>query len=299
MARPRSWVLNFDADDELAAGPGYTPSPAVLARFPALTDHARGLLAEGDRLVEAGAPPRPAGVYEGRAWSPTPRALRLLERAGAIVPDAPPLGVLRRVTHRAFAASLGQTLPGACFVTALDEAERALALPSPTGTWLCKRAFGFAGRGKRRIGSGPLAAPDRAWVKASLGEGMGLQIEPLVQRALDMGLHGFVDRGGALTLGAPTVQQIDASGQWRGSERAAAGLLAREEEDALVRAAEQGAAALREAGYFGPFGVDAFRWIDEHGRARFQPRSEINARYSMGWAVGMGELRPDLVIRAG
>ena len=24
------------------------------------------------------------------------------------------------------------------------------------------------------------------------------------------------------------------------------------------------------------------------------PRSEINARYSMGWGVGMGDCRPDL-----
>jgi hypothetical protein len=40
-------------------------------------------------------------------------------------------------------------------------------------------------------------------------------------------------------------------------------------------------ARLHAAGYFGPFGVDAF--IYEGG---FQPRSEINARFSMGFPVG-------------
>jgi hypothetical protein len=54
------------------------------------------------------------------------------------------------------------------------------------------------------------------------------------------------------------------------------------------------AQALLEAGYFGPFGIDAFRWVDRAGVERFNPRCEINARYSMGWAVGMGSRRPDL-----
>ena len=48
-------------------------------------------------------------------------------------------------------------------------------------------------------------------------------------------------------------------------------------------------------GYFGPFGIDGFRYRDTDGHLRFNPRSEINARYSMGWAVGMRDKRPDLV----
>jgi hypothetical protein len=54
------------------------------------------------------------------------------------------------------------------------------------------------------------------------------------------------------------------------------------------------AEALIRAGYFGPFGIDGYRWKDEHGTLRFNPRTDINARYSMGWAVGMGSRRPDL-----
>lgn len=47
------------------------------------------------------------------------------------------------------------------------------------------------------------------------------------------------------------------------------------------------------AGYFGPFNVDAFVWRDGGG-AHLQPRSEVNARYSMGWSARTGATRPDL-----
>ena len=93
---------------------------------------------------------------------------------------------------------------------------------------------------------------------------------------------------------APTVQRTDATGSWRASLPAIAGTLAADEERALLEAAETTAAALHEVGYFGPFGVDAFRWRDVNRAARWNPRGEVNARYSMGWAVGMGEKRPDL-----
>jgi hypothetical protein len=48
------------------------------------------------------------------------------------------------------------------------------------------------------------------------------------------------------------------------------------------------------AGYYGPFGIDAFRWRDQNGKQQWNPRCEINARYSMGWSIGMGQSRPDL-----
>jgi hypothetical protein len=49
---------------------------------------------------------------------------------------------------------------------------------------------------------------------------------------------------------------------------------------------------LRDHGYFGPFGIDGFRWRWA-GRTGLRPRCEINARYTIGWAIGMGDRRPD------
>ncbi|HLM74738.1 MAG TPA: hypothetical protein VK459_18650, partial [Polyangiaceae bacterium] len=303
MARTRTiaWFLNFDADEELASPAGYTPRRAVLERSAALTEEVRGLLRPGDVVVPEGANPgflRGFGDgFGGRAFCPTPRAIRALVKAGATVLPAPPLEILRAVNHRSFSAKLGQTLPGARFVRSIEELEEVIAGPSPTGRFLAKRPFGFAGRGRRTLEAtrdGRLGAEDpaRPFVEASLRAGEGLQVEPLVERAGDFGLHGFLDRAGKVSFGAATRQICDATGAWKGSERA--GDLSEEELRALEAEAEMAAQALRAAGYFGPFGIDAFRWIDEQGRARFNPRCEINARYSMGWPVGMGDRRPDL-----
>jgi hypothetical protein len=101
-----------------------------------------------------------------------------------------------------------------------------------------------------------------------------------------VGLHGFVDETGTLTSGRPTLQEIDAQGTWRATRIAAPGALRTDELELLQRTLEQTAHALHHAGYFGPFGVDAFRWRAPDGSLAFQPRCELNARYSMGWASG-------------
>lgn len=302
MARTRAWFLNFDADEELASPAGYTPRRAVLERFAGLAEEARGLLGPGDFVVPElpelpeGRGARVARGALGRAFCPTPRARRALERAGAEVEAAPAVEVLRAVNHRGFSARLGQTLPGARFVRGMEELEEVIAGSSPTGQWLMKRPFGFAGRGRRAIRQGGVGREEaaRPFIEASLRAGEGLQVEPLVERAGDFGLHGFIARGGAVSFGAITRQVCDASGAWRGSARAGAGELSAEERRALEEQAEIAARALLDAGYWGPFGIDAFRWIDEASRARWNPRCEINARYSMGWPVGMGDHRPDL-----
>jgi len=54
--------------------------------------------------------------------------------------------------------------------------------------------------------------------------------------------------------------------------------------------------ALVRIGYFGPFGVDAYlyrRSTEDAEDPRWNLRSEINARYSMGWALGW-DTRPDV-----
>ena len=293
----RAWLLNFDAEDELAAPTGYTPKRAVAARFAALTARVVALLGPGDVVLGEGVP---ASGLLGRAWCPTPRAVRAWTSAGVVAPQTPPLSVLQRVNHRRFAAELGQTLPDSRFVHAMDELESVLAGPSPTGQFLLKRPFGFAGRGRRKVRSGGVEAAARSWVEASFAgrsgerDGAGLQVEPWVEIEREHGLHGFLSRAGALTLGEATTQTLDEAGAWIATERAPRGALEPAERDALFASAEAAARALQLAGYFGPFGVDAFRWRDARGERCFQPRSEINARYSMGWAIGMGDRRPDL-----
>src|SRR5258706_12197964 len=119
----RIWLLNFDADEELARPLGYTPSAAVLCRFQSLVSRLGGLIPAGDALLEAWNQEHTAaeGPFEGRAFCPTPLALRALANVGASIAKAPTIDVLRRVNHRAFSAELGQPLPGARFVWTREE----------------------------------------------------------------------------------------------------------------------------------------------------------------------------------
>jgi hypothetical protein len=142
---------------------------------------------------------------------------------------------------------------------------------------------------------GALDEASRRWVEASLRRGDPLQVEPLVERLGDFALHGWISPAGDLTLGEPTVLRCSDEGAWVASEREA-GDLSAAERDALAAEARRVAAELYANGYNGPFNLDAFRWKDPaHPSPRFTVRCEINARFSMGWAVGMGPIAADIL----
>ena len=292
MDRRRAWVLNLDAEDELARPAGATMSDATRARRATLRPALEALLRPGDVVLDEAVQVRlPAGEFDGRAWCPTPRALRTLQRAGAKVPDAPVRAVLRGANHRAFCAALGQTLPGGCWADTVEAVEETVTGAGQGRGWLLKRALGYAGRGRLRVSAGVLDAAARRWVVASLRGGDGLQVEPWVERAGDYALHGWLPRDGETVWGQPTVQVCDMHCAWRESRRAGAGEITEAEGSALAMAAREAAESLRALGYWGAFGVDAFRWRDGEGRLRWNPRCEVNARYTMGWTMGMGENR--------
>src|SRR5262249_30398004 len=84
-----AWLLNLDADDELA-DPRRATAPAVAERIRALAPRT-GLVAPGDVLLDGKT--RADGVA-ARAWMPTPRALAAIASAGATPPRAPSFDVL-------------------------------------------------------------------------------------------------------------------------------------------------------------------------------------------------------------
>lgn len=296
---PVAWVFNLDAEDELARGGPHTPTKEIHARAESLLPILRQLMQPQDEVVWPGAG-RTLHARWGRAWCPTNWACAQLRRAGVGVPAAPSAAVLREVNHRRFAHALGQALPGAQFVHSHSELLEVLADSSRLArvsierNWLMKRPLGYAGRGRRKIAPGAPNQTDQIWIEAALRSGDGLQIEPLVARELDCGLHGWLGADGTLVLGQPTVSIIDPSGRWLSTERASPTALTAAERDGLEREARSTAQALVRVGYFGPFGLDAFRWRAPDGTAHFQPRCELNARYSMGWATGMGDFEVPL-----
>lgn len=285
-----AWILNLDADLELAAVGAYAPKRSVLDAMRASAPKlAASLLGRDDIVIDEGTAPGAARGRRGRAFCPTPRALHLLARSGAEPEPHPSFEVLRAVNSRAFCASLGQPLAPAAFVVDEEEARAMLAAsPAPFRRWRVKRAHGMVGRGQRGIEPGALGEADWTFVRAGLAEG-GLQIEPEVAIALEYAMHAALAPDGSLRRGSLVEQRCDARGAWletrRCSSDVAGGIAVGE---ALASEIERVGAALRREGYFGPFGVDAYTYRLAGGALALQPRSEINARYSMGFALGFG-----------
>ena len=284
--RRHAWVLNLDANEELAGRPDKSHRASVRVRIAERV--AELVLLVGDGVILGVGLDSEARGLEGRAFCPTERARFALGEAGAVVPEAPPMDVLARANHRRFSAELGQGLEGGVFVTTLSGLEEAFATRAGL-EWVMKHPFGYVGR--MRLCTRELDARTRDFAQRCIGEAGGLQLEPWVERVADFALHGFVDSVGRATLGEPTRQVCDARGGWQGTSRA------HDLDDAEVRALlDEGArvaAGLTALGYFGPFGVDGFRYLVD-GQTRLNLRCEVNARYTMGWAIGMGSKRPDL-----
>ncbi len=291
-ARRFAWVLNLDADLELAVPLGYAPKRTVLeAMKPYVALLASSLFGPEDRLVDEAflaLSPEDRRMYTGRAFCLTPRAITALRRAGVEPEPHPGVDVLRRVNSRAFSASLGQTLPGACFVTELEAARALLSGSPPVGNgWRVKRNFGMTGRGQRVLTRAPDQG-DLAFLRAGLAEG-GVQVEPNLSLDAEYGIHGMIGAGaeGEASLGVVVRQRCDARGAWLATERLTSPTQHDLETAAAIEAeARRVAVALAGAGYFGPFGVDSYVYRSENGNLDIQLRSEINARYSMGFVIG-------------
>jgi hypothetical protein len=284
-----SWVLNLDAELELARLPSaYTPSTKVLQQLAQYGQGSRALLGPEDVLLEPGCV-APAGDFVGRAWCPTPSALHRLSAAGITAEPHPDPEVLRRVNHRLFAHQAGGGLPAQAYFTErapLEELLRRSERP-----WLIKRSLGFAGRGQMRF-HGTITNQQWLWLDASLAQD-GVIIEPLVTPTMELSLHGFVWPTGRYELGRICVQVVSDRGVFRGSRLAAPGELAPSEARQLFEQAARVAVLLHDARYWGPFGIDGYRYqLGDAGG--FCALSEINARYTMAFAVGFPRATAEL-----
>jgi phosphoribosylaminoimidazole carboxylase (NCAIR synthetase) len=192
--------------------------------------------------------------------------------------------VLRRVNQRSFYLGLGGGAPGARYIRDADDLAVTLR-EAGTRSWLFKKPYGFAGRGQRRTRA-ELTADDRRWFDATLRQG-GCLAEPWLDIELEVSVHGCIEPDGRFRLGRICVQQVDAYRSWLSSR-----LAGPEDVDAarvrrLHDRAASAAEALWAAGYWGPFGIDAYLWRTPSGSLELNPMGELNARYTMGFAVGM------------
>jgi hypothetical protein len=286
MTRRYGWILNLDAELELArARPGYVPQQKLLQQLAEHGGSSRALLGPEDVLLDPTDPGEqpsrlPSGLL-GRTWCPTPLALARLRLLGITPEPHPTPEVLRRVNHRLFAHQLGGGLPEQAYVQTREQLLARLA--DYAHPWLLKRPLGFAGRGQLRA-IGALSDKQWTWVDASLKRD-GLLIEPLVTPTFEVSLHGFIWPSGRHELGRICTQSVSERGVFRGVRLALAGELRASESAALGERAAAAAEALVGAGYFGPFGIDGYRYTLS-GASGFCALGEINARYTLGFVTG-------------
>jgi hypothetical protein len=282
MATRIAWWLNLDAELELAEPARYRRHPELASRLRTLSSRLSSLLLPGDVVLDGSLSASALGMTTALAFCPTPSAQQVLGALGFRLPPSPALSVLRTVARRSFATHIGQTLPGARYVWNLDELEATVREPSFSGEWLLKRDFSFAGRERRRVRGAQLDTSTLGFARRSFARAQGLQVEPYVERESDYAQHGYLLKSGELLVGPASLQHCDARGVWQESAALPAGALSKAEAEALTGSVVAAGAALREAGYFGAFGVDGFRYRRGE-RLAFQPRSEVNARFTMGF----------------
>lgn len=282
-----AWVLNLAAELELERPSAWHVGARVQQHLDRFVPVAAQLLGPEDHMLtpHQTLPERLLGA-PGRAFCPTPSALRALRTAGATPEVAPSLEILQAANHRRFGLALGAGVRGARFI--VDEAELRSTLDERNvPLWLFKKPFGFSGKGQRRIRQ-QLSADDERWLTAALAHG-GVWAEPWVTIEREFAAHGYVNETGQWIIGNVCVQQVDAYRSWQRSTLATPAEVAQFGLNRVLGAAERVASALAAHGYFGPFGVDAFAWRDTNGLT-LNALSEINARYSMGWASGMAHV---------
>jgi hypothetical protein len=98
-------------------------------------------------------------------------------------------------------------------------------------------------------------------------------------------VHGLLGQDGSVEIHEPLVQECDRASAWVGCRPAEKEDLSPSEGAQLDQSAFLVAGALAKAGYFGPFGVDAYRWVRSSGERVLNPRGEVNARFTMGWGL--------------
>lgn len=297
----------------------WTPVPVEPERLPDVPGLPRPVLESGPwaqlSAVEAWLAwaETPAAVAAREAWKVAPPEPArgsggpLHELLWRLPPASP--SVVARVHHRGFALEtargLGLALPDARLVETVEELAAHLeaggAAASPAGGWVVKAPLSAAGRDRYIHPSAPKVSdtgspkmPDtfpaaRRRLERLFARHGPLLFEPWMERSEDFGLAAVLGPEGLRVVGFHRLL-VDPRGGFAGVELEArfSGLEealrdAPEEESALWRRSLEGvAAALAEAGYTGPFGIDGYRHRAAGGTSRLHPLGEINARMTFG-----------------
>jgi hypothetical protein len=165
-------------------------------------------------------------------------------------------------------------------VESLAELDSLLLPPS----WVVKAPLSASGRARYIERNGPALVDSKARRTVErLFENHGpLLFEPWMDRTADFGVSALL--GPELKIVGIHGQKVDIKGQF--TEIDLKPDLSLQDRDRLLETTEAVALALRNAGYVGLFGIDAWKYRTDGGTA-LNPLGEVNARMTFGlvaWA---------------
>ncbi len=195
------------------------------------------------------------------------------------------------------------SLEGIRWVHDVDELYAALSQRgcSEEFPWVLKSEWSSAGRGALhgrgtalRDGTAVDESPAvRAMLAAPGGEAGGALLEPWLPRLLDVGCRGVVEQGGVRLEGGHRLH-VTSTGGFRGVDvmlgHEPLPELSTAEWEELQLVSTRVGGQLAQAGYLGPFSVDAFAYRKPDGKRAFRSLCEVNPRWTFGfvaraWAV--------------
>ena len=261
------------------------------------------------------------------AWINTLDAARDLRVAGRALVGAAP-EVVATVHDKAFAQRVArreQLVPAVLRDRiAILEPEALLAPDAPAAVeailagwpawararFTLKPRLGSSGRGRVAGRDGRLDRTGLGSALARLAACGGALLEPWLERTGDLSVQLRLGGEAGVTVLGSLAQWVSPAGVFRGhgGEIDSRGRVfsGHADEERLREAAVSVAVAARAAGYEGPCGVDAFRFVDpESGGATLRPVVELNARFTAGTVtVGLvrrllPRLRKTLALRPG
>ncbi len=299
----RVWLINPDAEQELLHHVLH-PSrpyqcPAALSKtledihdkFQPLTEHDE-LLIVGSRKSSAPIHGRPTLLS---FWCPTHHVQKWAQRTWGVHMHAPSMDLLARCNDKLTVSQFDACIQERAQVCSVADLQRLIIdrgwrSCDPRGQSVgagarasvrLKRRFGQAGRGQRRVNEF-LSADDLRFVQDSAKFG-GLIAEPELTIAKNWSMHGVVTPT-MLLLGEPCSFTNDRFSSPESEVRRDEGNPSLT--NAMRVAAGDVAATLQQWGYFGPFGLDFVACADER-----LALVDINARFTLGFSVGMGQKR--------
>ena len=149
--------------------------------------------------------------------------------------------------------------------------------------WVAKPQISHAGRNRLRCAGMKINRQQQDWLNARFPA--GLYVEPWVERLDEASLQFDI----FATDGSPTVTLVGVTGLKNDSRGQYAGSVIRgNDESTLLEwdvAIEHGmkvCQAAANAGYFGPLGIDAFRFQTPDGAVGTRLCNDVNARFTMG-----------------